>query len=244
MLSVTESFYRPDWRLPDGVQAAVTLREGGCSQAPYASNNLALHVGDDPVAVAANRRVLWQQLPGVCAVQWLNQVHGTEVIRAAGGSVIPVADAQFTREAGLACAVLTADCLPVLFCAADGSQVAAAHAGWRGLAAGVLLNTLRTFQCPERVLVYLGPAISAVNFEVGPEVRRAFPWASDDCFRPGTGDRLYADLYQLAREQLQGVGVVDIQGGDDCTYAQSGQFFSYRREPRTGRQASLIWRTR
>lgn len=242
MPPVTDAFFTPAWPLPANVRAVVTQRSGGVSAAPFDSNNLATHVGDQPAAVAHNRRLLWQQLPGVRSIQWLNQVHGTAVVAACGGTVVPVADAQFTHEKGLACAVLTADCLPVLFCAADGSHVAAAHAGWRGLAAGVLLNTLQQFAAPEQVLVYLGPAISAEHFEVGPEVKAAFAWASENCFHPGQGDRYFADLYQLARQQLQRAGVVHIHGGEHCTVRDSQQFYSYRRQAVTGRQASLIWR--
>ncbi len=242
MPPVTDAFFSPAWPLPANVRAVVTQRSGGISAAPFDSNNLATHVGDQSASVAHNRRLLWQQLPGVRSIQWLNQVHGTAVVAACGGTVVPVADAQFTREKGLACAVLTADCLPVLFCAADGSQVAAAHAGWRGLAAGVLLKTLQQFADPEQVLVYLGPAISAGHFEVGAEVKAAFAWASADCFRPGTGNRYFADLYQLARQQLQRAGVVHIHGGEHCTFRDSQQFYSYRRQAVTGRQASLIWR--
>ncbi len=239
---MTDTFFSPDWALPDNVRAVIT-QCGAASDSPvYGGHNLAMHVGDDPVRVQHNRQRLWQQLPGVRAVQWLNQVHGTDVVAASGAAVVPVADAQCTRESGLACAVLTADCLPVLFCAADGSQVAAAHAGWRGLAAGVLLNTLQQFADPAQVLVYLGPAISMNNFEVGPEVKAAFAWASEQCFRPGQGDRVYADLYQLAREQLLNAGVRRVDGGEFCTYRDSDRFYSYRRAARTGRQASLIWR--
>lgn len=241
---MTDTLLRPDWSLPDGVMAVITTRQGGVSPVPYQHNNLALHVGDDAAAVASNRRRLWQQLPGVTAVQWLNQVHGTTVFRACGATVTPQADAVVSRTAGLACAVLTADCLPVLFCDDRGTQVAAAHAGWRGLAGGVLLNTLAEFASPEQVRVFLGPAIGPAAFEVGPDVRRAFGWASEQCFRPGQGDRLLADLYQLAREQLLRAGVNSISGGDFCTATDTERFYSYRREGVTGRMASLIWRTR
>ena len=230
----------PDWPLPAGVAAAITTRLGGVSVSPYEHNNLALHVGDDASLVRLNRQRLWQQLPGVQGIQWLSQVHGTTVIRACGESVVPQADAQFSDTPGLACAILTADCLPVLFCAADGSQVAAAHAGWRGLAAGILLNTLAAFPDPSLVRVYLGPAIGPAAFEVGPEVRQAFAWAPDHCFRAGRGDRVMADIYALARLQLLRAGVAEVAGGGFCTCSDE-RFYSYRRQSQTGRMASLIW---
>ncbi|WP_430461681.1 peptidoglycan editing factor PgeF [Thalassolituus sp. LLYu03] len=240
-MKTAESLLTPDWQLPSGVRAAVTLRAAGFSTGAYASNNLAHHVGDDPLAVARNRRQLLQNMPGATAIQWLNQIHSPDVAEACGGRVLMTADAQFSRTPGLACAVLTADCLPVLFCAADGSQVAAAHAGWRGLAAGVLLNTLRTFRSPQHVSVWLGPAIGPDAFEVGPEVKAAFPWASPACFRAGTGDRWLADIYALAREQLLTAGVARVTGGGFCTVSEKERFYSYRRRAVTGRLASLIW---
>lgn len=243
---MADFFFPPHWPLPKGVQAAFTLRSGGHSDAPYHSNNLALHVNDDPAAVRRNREKLIKAL-GVKQVQWLNQVHGNQVVLATDTHSTPNADACFTNQTDLACAVLTADCLPVLFCAADGSQVAAAHAGWRGLAAGVLLNTLAQFSQPSQVQVYLGPAIGPTEFEVGPEVRAAFPWASAACFKAGQGDRLLANLYALAQEQLAQAQVANIFAPDAqqpwCTVQQAQAFFSYRRDGETGRMASLIWRT-
>lgn len=236
-----DSLLTPDWSLPPAVEARITLRQGGCSHPPWDSNNLALHVGDNPADVAANRAQLLQNLPGASGIQWLEQVHGTDVVAADCRGRVPLADAQFSQTPGLVCAVMTADCLPVLFCAADGSQVAAAHAGWRGLAAGVLLQTLQTFPDPAEVLVFLGPAIGPAAFEVGPEVRGVFAEAGADCFRPGEGDRWYADLYGLARRQLETAGVHHIAGGDGCTFSQPERFFSYRRDGQTGRMASLIW---
>ena len=229
----------PNWPLPSRVKAVLTTRQGGCSRSPYASNNLGDHVGDVMAHVLQNRQQLQTTL-GLERIQWLNQVHGCEVIVANGG--VPAADACFTQVRQVACAVLTADCLPVLFAAHDGTQVAAAHAGWRGLAAGVLLETLKTFAKPRQVSVYLGPAIGFSSFEVGPEVRQAFSWASDHCFKAGKGDRVFADLQQLAREQLQAVGVVDIYSEPLCTVTDHELFYSYRREGITGRMASLIWR--
>lgn len=228
--------------LARGVRAAMTTRAGGCSLPPFASNNFGLHVGDNPQAVMNNRQTLLQRLAGARRIQWLEQVHGCLVVPATSPTQTPEADACYSTEQGVACAVMTADCLPVLFYALDGSQVAAAHAGWRGLASGILLQTLNTFSKHQPVGAYLGPAIGPLAFEVGPEVQAAFPWASAACFRTGQGDRLLANLYQLAREQLTQAGVSQIAGGDYCTYQDAERFYSYRRDGQTGRMASLIWR--
>ncbi len=235
--------YRPDWALPAGVQARYSGRAGGVSVAPYDTLNLGDHVGDNPQAVAENRARLLAQLPGCDDIQWLEQVHGIDVAEARPQAPVVCADASVSAAAGVACAVLTADCLPVLFCARDGSRVAAAHAGWRGLAGGILTETLKQFSDPGDVLVFLAPAIGPEAFEVGPEVREAFAWASDACFRAGQGDRLFADIYALAREQLQQAGVTSVMGGTECTFSQPQQYFSYRRDGVTGRQVSLIWRS-
>lgn len=233
------SGFAPDWPLPPGVSAWITTRNGGCSEIPYSSNNLALHVGDNKIAVQQNRQTLLRRLPNVRAIQWLNQTHSNQVVEAVGSSVIANGDAVFSKEPGLACSVMTADCLPVLIATKDGSQVAAVHAGWRGLAAGILKNTLAQFS--SGVTVYLGPAIGPQQFEVGPDVRQAFDWASDDCFQPDRGDRLMANIYQLARETLMAAGVNEIHGGEHCTVTDAERFYSYRREGQTGRMASLIW---
>lgn len=238
---MVKSFFTPAWPLPAGVRALISTRLGGVSSAGFSSNNLALHVNDDAQAVRANRLQLLQSQPSIYSIQWLNQVHGNQVVKAIGGTVTLQADAQYTQQPNLACAILTADCLPVLFCNQQGTQVAAAHAGWRGLANGILLNTLATFARPEDVSVYLGPAIGFAAFEIGPEVKAAFPWASSNCFRQGQGDRYYANLYQLAQEQLKRAGVTKIYGGEFCTHSDSARFYSYRRESVCGRMASLIW---
>lgn len=241
MLSVkTKAFIIPTWHCPSNVQAVITSREGGLSLPPYHSNNLALHVGDDATHVLANRAQLQSSLDNVKAIQWLNQVHGTEVVRAAAGDYAPDADAQYSHTIGLACAILTADCLPVLFCDRQGTQVAGAHAGWRGLAQGVLINTVNTFADPRQVMAYLGPAIGPEAFEVGPEVKEAFAGFPEHCFKPGVRDRYWADIYALARHQLQQMGV-EVFGGGYCTFTQADQFYSYRRSKVTGRMASLIW---
>lgn len=240
----SDGLIRPQWPLPAGVGAVITSRWPGGSQPPFDGNNLALHVGDDPRAVRHNRQRLLRQLPAVRALQWLNQTHSNRVVPAYGGTVLADADACVSREPGLACCVLTADCLPLLIAAHDGSQVAAVHAGWRGLANGIIERSLQHFPGP--VTVYLGPAIGAAHFEVGPELRDIFCWASDACFVAGNGDRLLADIYQLAREALAAAGVSDIYGGGFCTVSEVQRFYSYRHACRqgngqTGRMASLIW---
>lgn len=242
------------WLAPDGVRAFCTTRRGGVSAAPFDSLNLALHVGDSASAVNTNRERLRSELEADTAVFWLTQVHGTRVVEAVPGACaagIPVeADAAWSRNPSVACAVLTADCLPVLLCGGGGEVVAAAHAGWRGLAAGVLEATIAAMDSdPRALLVWLGPAIGATSFEVGPEVRAAFLARAgagrasiDRCFTPGAArpGHFFADLYALARARLALAGVRQVFGGNFCTYRQSELFFSYRRDGVTGRMASVI----
>lgn len=237
---------RPDWEVPAGVRALVTTREGGVSCAPYASFNLGDHVGDAPEAVAANRARLRQQLPA--EPLWLSQVHGVAVAdaEAASAGAPPVADAAVARGAGRVCVVLTADCLPVLFCDDAGVVVAAAHAGWRGLAAGVLEATVaRMGVAPGTIRAWLGPAIGPAAFEVGDEVRAAFvrddPGAAAAFARGRHAGKWRADLFTLARRRLNHAGVLQIDGGGVCTVSDAGRFYSYRRDGVTGRFASLIW---
>lgn len=232
----------PQWPAPLRVRACVTTRSGGVSLAPFDSFNLGEHVEDDPVAVAKNRQRLVSLLG--CKPAWLRQVHGTAVVQAEPGQA-PEADASWTATPGIACTVMTADCLPLLFCDRAGSRVAAAHAGWRGLAAGVLEATLDVLAvAPSEVLVWLGPAIGPQAFEVGGEVREAFVAAHPQAaaaFGPASRAGHYlADLYQLARIRLAARGVTAVYGGDFCTYSDP-RFYSYRRAARTGRFASLIW---
>ena len=236
--------HEPEWSLPEGVYAYHSGRRGGVSLAPYNGFNLGDHVGDLPESVAANRATLLDALPGVSGIQWLKQVHGVEVFQATAESlrIIPEADAAATTEAGIACAVMTADCLPVLFCDQSGDKIAAAHAGWRGLASGVLLNTLKEFSDASQVSAYLCPAIGFEAFEVGPEVKAAFTDAPETCFRNGEGDRWYADLFELARWQLIRAGIGSVHGGGICTFEDESGYFSYRRDGVTGRQVSLIWK--
>ena len=241
----------PDWPAPANVRSLMTTRDGGVSTGPYASLNLGVHVQDDPIAVAENRARLRQTLPAEPI--WLNQVHGTQAVQAESVRSVPDADASFTREPNTVCAVLTADCLPVLFCARDGSVVAAAHAGWRGLAAGVLEATLAAMRVPpSEVTVWMGAAIGPDAFEVGGEVRATFIQSHPDAARafvlvaqtrsaPASPDKWLANIYTLARIRLNSCGVTAVYGGGLCTYTDHARFYSYRREGKTGRMASLIW---
>ncbi|PLR40903.1 peptidoglycan editing factor PgeF [Chimaeribacter californicus] len=238
---------RPRWAAPASVMACSTTRAGGVSLPPYASLNLGAHVGDNPADVAANRLRL-VELAGLPAMPfWLEQVHGTDVLRLEGQAPSAAAlraDAVYTAAPGQVCAVMTADCLPVLFASRKGDEVAAAHAGWRGLCAGVLENTLTQFRCPpDEVMAWFGPAIGPDAFEVGAEVRAAFVAenpATGAAFRPA-GTKYMADIYQLARIRLQAAGVRHISGGERCTVSESDNFFSFRRDGTTGRLATLIW---
>lgn len=274
----------PQWPAPDNVKALSTERETpsqinshsqpyGISLPPYDNFNLGDHVGDSPNHVSANRQQLLHysgvltESSGCDEIRWLQQVHGIDCLEAASIFDGFQADASFTQQSQLACAIMTADCLPVLFCDLQGTQVAAAHAGWKGLAAGVLEQTLNRFSengiAANQVIAWLGPAITQSAFEVGPEVQSAFvnfkqgeKWADEACFIAGKGDRLLADLYRLAKLQLENLGVAGVYGGEEsfCTFSAKEntqvngteanseyRFFSYRREPITGRQASLIW---
>ena len=235
----------PDWPAPASVKACVTTREGGVSEAPFDSLNLGDHVDDRPEAVAENRRRLTDHFSIKPA--WLQQVHGITVAQADPG-IVATADASWTATPGIACTAMTADCLPALFCDRAGTRVAAAHAGWRGLAAGVLEATLDTLDVPaEDVLVWLGPAIGPKAFEVGPEVREVFinqlPEAAEAFVPSDNAGKFMADIYMLARLRLAERGVTAVYGGGFCTVTDP-RFFSYRRASRTGRFASLVWLTR
>lgn len=233
----------PDWPAPANVRALQTTRRGGVSPAPWDSFNLGDHVGDDAGRVAANRAELRRHLPAEPC--WLQQVHGIHTVDAAKTANLPTADASFARRTGIVCAVMTADCLPVLFCDRAGTVVAAAHAGWRGLQAGVLEATLAAMAVPAgEILAWLGPAIGPGAFEVGDEVRAAFlahdPLAAA-AFKPHAAGKWLADIYLLARQRLQAAGVASISGGDSCTVNAPESYFSYRRDGVTGRMASLVW---
>ncbi|MGG6179321.1 purine nucleoside phosphorylase YfiH [Pantoea allii] len=235
----------PQWPAPDRVRAASTLRQGGVSEGNWRSLNLGSHVGDKPQHVAANRERLVSLAALPAMPQWLEQVHSIDVERLSAGGNLPLqADACITRDTGVVCAVMTADCLPVLFCSDDGNEVAAAHAGWRGLCGGVLENTLAQFQAaPAHIHAWLGPAIGPDAFEVGAEVRRAFvekdPQAAA-AFRPA-GEKFYADIWLLARQRLHAAGVKSVSADSRCTFHEQEDFFSYRRDGVTGRMATLIW---
>lgn len=239
---MTPPFIKPGWTI-GGVTSLSTTRLGGSSAAPWESFNLGHHVGDDPESVADNRAKLQNSLAAGTSIQWLNQVHGTRVIKASANGY-PEADACWTDQAGVACAVMTADCLPVLLASEDGRVVAAAHAGWRGLLAGVLEKTVAAMDVdPLRLLAWMGPAIGPQSFEVGPEVREAFldVTSQGDAFTPSENKGRYlANLYHLARYRLASVGVNRIHGGNRCTVKESEHFFSYRRDGQTGRMASVI----
>ncbi|WP_311883403.1 MULTISPECIES: peptidoglycan editing factor PgeF [unclassified Pseudomonas] len=235
----------PDWPALASVKACVTTREGGVSEAPFDSLNLGDHVDDRPEAVAENRRRLTEHFSIQPA--WLQQVHGITVAQADPG-VVATADASWTTTPGIACTAMTADCLPALFCDRAGTRVAAAHAGWRGLAAGVLEATLDSLDIPANdVLVWLGPAIGPKAFEVGPEVREVFinqlPEAAEAFVPSHNAGKFMADIYLLARLRLAERGVTAVYGGGFCTVTDP-RFFSYRRASRTGRFASLVWLTR
>ena len=253
---------KPDWPAPNNVCAAISTRCGGQSLPPWNSLNLAYHVGDKLESVAQNWQLLSKQLGLPSSPQLLNQIHGTVMVKAAVDGLVLTADGSYTNTPERVCTVMTADCLPILLCNVAGTEVAAIHAGWRGLAAGIVRNAVRQFSSSSAdLMVYLGPAISQQHFEVGAEVRRAFldNTFNDDSKSRGSKNRIeacflksgergkkqdeywMADLYGLAKVALNLEGVTQIYGGNFCTYADSKQFYSYRREGQTGRMASLIW---
>ena len=243
----------PEWPAPPGVRAAFTLRSGGVSAPPFDSLNLGAHVGDEAEAVAENRRRLRTQLRLPEEPAWMEQVHGIDVLDldalAHGGAArgIVTADAAHTRRAGRICTVQVADCLPVLLAARDGSAVAAAHAGWRGLAGGVLEATVQALAVePGQLIGWLGPGIGAAHFEVGEDVRRAFVThdaaAAAAAFTSNQRGRWQCNLAALARARLAALGVAAVFGGEWCTYADAARFLSYRRDGRCGRMAALIWK--
>lgn len=245
---------KPDWPTPPSVRAVITTRQGGMSEPPWATFNLGIRAGDDPAHVRDNRRLLCQTLELHCEPQWLHQVHGTSIIDVQPNDDECEADAAVSRVPGCAAVVLTADCLPVLLCDRSGTVVAAVHAGWRGLAGGVLRHTVQAMRIkPGELLAYLGPAISQSFFEVGVEVRDQFVEHALNvthvaeikrCFTDSENKgRLMADLYRLACAELGILGVDAVFSGDYCTYRQDDLFYSYRRDGVTGRMASLIWLT-
>ncbi len=244
-MSAAPTGFAPDWPAPPGVRGWITERGPGSGR--YRALNLATHVGDDAAAVAANRTRLRDALALPREPAWLDQVHGARVLDL-DTETIAAADGAITARAGVVCAVLTADCLPVLLCDATGRRVGVAHAGWRGLLAGVLPAAVRALRVPpDQLLAWLGPAIGQAAYEVGADVRNAFlavqPKAAAHFVENPRG-RWQADLYGLARDSLRAAGVTALYGGGFCTFRESARFFSHRREAPCGRMATLIWRER
>lgn len=250
---MTNAFITPDWPAPACIGAIASTRSEGVSKSPYDSNNLALHVGDDPQKVKRNRQSLAQSCRWPQGPQWLEQIHGVKVVAAQSDGRVRTADGSFTRTRGLPCAVLTADCLPILLCSETGDEVAAVHAGWRSLARGIVPRAVSRFNAqPHKLLAWLGPAIGPEHFEVGIDVLETFfkNAQSDEhtdaiaaAMRPGRKPmHFYADLYALARAALHACGVQQVYGGGFCTYRDSERFYSYRRDGKhTGRMATAIW---
>lgn len=242
----------PEWDAPPNIGALTTTRRGGFSTGPYDDGagggglNLGVYAGDRPDDVRRNRGLLGRLLPAEPA--WLSQIHGIEVLDAGKALDSPRADASIATARGVVCVVQTADCLPVLFCDVEGQVVGAAHAGWRGLSAGILEHTvaaMRTAGAGE-ILAWLGPAIGPDNFEVGEDVLAAFAAHAPvpaSAFKPipGAPGKYHADIYRLARQRLVNIGVAHCYGGGLCTVSDRSRFYSYRRDRETGRMASLIW---
>lgn len=252
---------KPDWPAPKNIHTAISTRSGGQSVSPWNELNLAFHVGDNPEAVEKNWQLLSEQLlskkhPLPSSPQLLEQIHGTTIVTAECDGSIPVSDGCYTNQVGRVCTVMTADCLPILICNRAGTEVAAVHAGWRGLAAGIVGQAINRFDAsPSELMVYLGPAISQPHFEVGAEVLNAF-LANDflakasqqyvrrnieNCFIKKDAEHWQADIYGLAKIALHEQGVTQVFGAEYCTYADAQKFYSYRRDGQTGRMASLIW---
>lgn len=234
----------PDWPAPANIHAATTLRTGGVSLGAFSSLNPAAHVSDDNERVRQNRQIIRAMLNLPAEPIWLEQIHSNRAVKAVKTALLEQADASYTNESGVVCAVMTADCLPLLICSTDGAQIAAIHAGWRGLLAGVITNTVVAMQ-QQDFLVWLGPAIGPDCFEVGPEVREDFLEKSasfNDAFKRQGNGKWLADIYQLARIELAVLGIINVYGGTHCTFTEHERFYSYRRESQTGRMATLIWR--
>jgi len=246
---LSDTFIVPNWAAPNNVHAIQTTRLGGVSVAPYDSLNLGDHVEDYPQHVAHNRQLLAPYVP--TEPVWMQQVHGVDVIDAAKSRCIESADAAYVTQPKVVCAVMTADCLPILLCDQQGSVVAAVHAGWRSLCDGVIEQTVEKMDVEaNQLMAWLGPAIGPDAFEVGEEVRAQFlaqDAQAEQAFKPSTlkseGNRYLADLYAIAKQRLQALGVMQIDGGGLCTYTDAARFFSFRRDGATGRMATLIWLT-
>lgn len=239
-------FIIPDWPAPSNIKAMQTTRTGGVSQPPYNSLNFGMHVKDNPIHVAQNRQLLNAYVPSEPV--WLNQTHSVRVVDAGQTSCVPDADASFTTQKNVVCVTMTADCLPVLLCDVNGTVVSAVHAGWRGLCDGALEASIdavigATHISPGQLMAWLGPAIGPNAFEVGEDVRQQFivqDKQAETAFKPH-GDKWLGDLYQIATQRLNNLGVTQIYGGGRCTFTEKDQFFSFRRDNITGRMATLIW---
>ena len=246
---MSNAFIYPDWPAPANIKAVMTTRHGGVSLPPFDGLNLGDHVDDDPKAVQTNRQQLATDLCLPTQPAWLTQVHGITVANCKSAQSSDEADAIVGKNQNDVCAIMTADCLPVLFCNTQGTVIAAAHAGWRGLASGVLETTIANMGCDNKeILIWMGAAIGPEAFEVGNEVREEFVAQdpkSSDAFVSRSNDKWLADIYRLAQIRFAQVGIPkgNIYGGGRCTYKEATEFYSYRRESRTGRMASLIWRT-
>jgi YfiH family protein len=246
---MSNAFIYPDWPAPANIKAVMTTRHGGVSLPPFDGLNLGDHVDDDPKAVQTNRQQLATDLSLPTQPAWLTQVHGIAVADCKSAQSTDEADAIVGTNQNDVCAIMTADCLPVLFCNTQGTVIAAAHAGWRGLASGVLETTIANMKCDNKeILVWMGAAIGPDAFEVGDEVRENFVTQdpkSSGAFTTLSNEKWLADIYKLARIRFSQVGIPkeNIYGGGRCTYKETTEFYSYRRESRTGRMASLIWRT-
>lgn len=250
--------YKASWPIPDNVGIAMTSRHGGTSQAPFDSLNLGLHVGDDAANVLANRALIQQQLSIASPLLWLEQVHGIEIVNCANlsaGSLAshppPKADGSYSSSPDISLAIMTADCLPVLLCNKAGTEVAAVHAGWRGLCDGVIEAAVNQFNCQNAdIMAYLGPAIGPHAFEVGAEVKQQFVAVNkqsaqyfksvDNDSGDKPSDKYLANLNALAKMRLTSLGIEQVFSADICTYTDE-EYFSYRRDHQTGRMASFIW---
>ncbi|MGQ0656489.1 MAG: peptidoglycan editing factor PgeF [Chromatiales bacterium] len=234
-----------DWPAPSNVHALTTLRTGGRSAPPYASLNLATHGGDRSECVAANRRRVAEAVGLPAEPVWLEQHHGTRVVDAVEANAGRRADGAYTERTGLVCAVLTADCLPILVCDRAGTEIAALHGGWRGLAGGIIENGVMRMRAPRaELLAWLGPAISAARYEVDERVRNAFAGQCPSigpAFTPTSPGHYLCDLYAIARTQLAACDIHDVYAGSYCTHSDAERFYSHRRDGETGRMASLIW---
>jgi len=238
------NWIEPDWPVKSNIHAATTLRVGGLSKGVFKSLNPALHVNDNSETVLANRKAISQMLNLPSDPIWLEQVHGDRVIKIDKNTALQQADASYTDQAGVVSVVMTADCLPVLLASSDGTEIAAVHAGWRGLLAGIISNTAAMFKS-DNVIAWLGPAIGPDCFEVGGEVKESFTAKSNDfssAFKQTSKEKYLADIYQLARLELAVLGITRVYGGDFCTVTDAQRFYSYRRDGETGRMATLIWR--